>query len=78
MRQHHEPRSERVLFVFWWLVVGGEETEVRLLAKNLDSERYRPEVAACIRKQNMTDQTHRQLEEGGVPLDRACYGLSPQ
>ncbi len=27
--------ARRLLFVFHWLVVGGEETEVRLLARHL-------------------------------------------
>ena len=72
----HEPR--RAIFVFRKLVVGGEETEVRLLAKNLDPARYRIEVVACVRKPGMPEQTHRQLEELGVPLDRTPYGLSPE
>ena len=66
----------RVLFVFRDLVVGGEETEVRLLAKNIDPARYRIEVVACERKPGMPEQTHRQLEELRVPLDGAPYDLS--
>jgi polysaccharide biosynthesis protein PelF len=66
----------RVLFVFAWLVVGGEETEVRLLARNLDPARYRLEVVACFRKPNMPEQTHQQLEALGVPVDRTPYDLS--
>ena len=69
-----EPR--RILFVFAWLVVGGEETEIRLLAQNLDSRRYRLEVVACFRKPNMPEQTHEQLAELGVSVDRAPYDLS--
>ncbi|MBF6612569.1 MAG: glycosyltransferase family 4 protein [Chloroflexi bacterium] len=69
-------RPKRVLFVFSWLVVGGEETEVRLLAQNLDSARYKIEVVACFRKPNMPDQTHIQLESLGVPVDRTPYDLS--
>jgi glycosyltransferase involved in cell wall biosynthesis len=65
-----------VLFVFRDLVVGGEETEVRLLAKNLDPDLYRIEVVACERKLGMPEQTHRQLEELGVPLDGAPYDLT--
>ena len=68
----------RVLFVFWWLVVGGEETEVRLLAKHLDPARYRVEVVACFHKPNMPEQTHAQLEALGVPVDRTPYTLSFQ
>ena len=66
----------RVLFVFAWLVVGGEETEVRLLARHLDPARYRLEVVACLRKPGMPEQTHRQLEELGVPVDYTPYTLS--
>lgn len=69
-------RPRRVLFVFWWLVVGGEETEVRLLAKHLDPQRYRLEVVACLRKPGMPEQTHQQLEALGVPVDRTPYDLS--
>src|SRR5262245_49027670 len=68
--------QNRVLFVFAWLVVGGEETEVRLLARNLDPARYKIEVVACLRKPNMPEQTHRQLEEMGVHVDRTPYDLS--
>ena len=66
----------RILFVFAWLVVGGEETEVRLLARTLDPRRYRLDVVACFRKPGMPDQTHRQLEALGVDVDRAPYDLS--
>ena len=66
----------RILFVFAWLVVGGEETEVRLLAKHLNPARYRIEVVACFRKDGMPEQTHAQLEALGVPVDRHPYTLS--
>jgi polysaccharide biosynthesis protein PelF len=65
-----------VLFVFGWLVVGGEETEVRLLAQNLDPERFRLEVVACLRRDGMPEQTERQLRALGVPVDVAPYQLS--
>ena len=68
------PRS--VVFVFGWLVVGGEETEVRLLARLLDPQRYRLEVIPCFRREGMPDQTELQLEALGVPVDRAPYTLS--
>lgn len=71
-----KPYPRRVLFVFAWLVVGGEETEVRLLAKHLDPARYRLEVVACFRKPNMAEQTHQQLEALGVAADRTPYDLS--
>ena len=66
----------RVLFVFAWLVVGGEETEVRLLARHLDPTRYCIEVVACLRKPGMPEQTHVQLQALGVPVDRTPYSLS--
>jgi polysaccharide biosynthesis protein PelF len=66
----------RILFVFAWLVVGGEETEVRLLAKALDAQRYSIDVVACFRKEGMPEQTHAQLEAAGVRVDRTPYHLS--
>lgn len=69
-----KPRS--VLLVFGWVVVGGEETEVRLLARLLDRSRYRLEVVACLRRDGMPDQTERQLAELGVPVDHTPYTLS--
>src|SRR5918997_38820 len=70
------PAPTRVLFVFAWLVVGGEETEVRLLAKHLDPRRFRIDVVACFRKPGMPEQTHAQLEALGVPVDRTPYDLT--
>ncbi len=67
---------KRVLFVFAWLVVGGEETEVRLLAKHLNPARYQLDVLACFRKPNMPEQTHQQLEALGVWVDKTPYTLS--
>ena len=66
----------RILFVFAWLVVGGEETEVRLLARHLDRTRYRLDVLACFRKEGMPDQTHAQLAAVGVHVDTTAYALS--
>jgi glycosyltransferase involved in cell wall biosynthesis len=66
----------RILFVFAWLVVGGEETEVRLLTRHLDPALYRIEVIACFRKEGMPEQTHKQLEVLGVAVDRTPYTLS--
>ena len=66
----------RILFVFAWLVVGGEETEVRLLAQALDPARYVIDVVACFHKEGMPEQTHRQLEAIGVKVDRTPYHLS--
>ena len=53
-------RPKTVLFVFGWLVVGGEETEVRLLAANIDRSRYKIDVVACLHKDGMPAQTHEQ------------------
>jgi polysaccharide biosynthesis protein PelF len=65
----------KILFLFAWLVVGGEETEVRLLYKHLDPRRYRLHVLSTYRKENMTETTERALREMGVPLDTTCYSL---
>ena len=72
---HPADRPIRILFVFAWLVVGGEETEVRLLAQALDKTRYRIDVLPCLRLDGMPDQTHRQLEAIGVHVDRTAYDL---
>ena len=66
----------RILFVFAWLVVGGEETEVRLLAANLDPKRYRIDVVACFRKPGMPEQTHQLLLDLGVDVDVSPYAMS--
>jgi glycosyltransferase involved in cell wall biosynthesis len=66
----------RILFVFAWLVVGGEETEVRLLARNLDPARYRINVVVCFHKPGMPNQTHEQLAALGVDVDTTPYALS--
>lgn len=69
-------RPRRILVVFAWLMVGGEETEVRLLAKHLDPARYTIDVVACLRRPGMPEQTHRQLADLGVQVDRTPYALS--
>ncbi|MBN9027011.1 MAG: aminotransferase class V-fold PLP-dependent enzyme [Rhizobiales bacterium] len=71
-----DPLQLRILFVFAWLVVGGEETEVRLLARTLDRKKYRIDVVACFRKPGMPEQTHRQLQALGVDVDAVPYALS--
>lgn len=65
-----------ILFVFAWLVVGGEETEVRLLAEHLDPARYQIQVVVCFRKEGMPEQTHEQLKQLGVDVDTTPYALS--
>lgn len=72
----HQEHQIRILFVFAWLVVGGEETEVRLMAGNIDRARFRLDVVACFRKPNMPVQTHEQLVALGVDVDTTPYELS--
>lgn len=69
------PSPTRVLFVFDWLVIGGEETEVRLLARALDPQRYQICVLACFTNGRMTALTANGLRAMGVPLDTTCYDL---
>ncbi|MRX50469.1 glycosyltransferase [Paracoccus sp. S-4012] len=73
---HPDAGKIRILFVFAWLVVGGEETEVRLLAPNLPRERYRIDVIPCFRKEGMPDQSHDQLRDLGIHVDTAAYEMS--
>lgn len=73
---HPDAGKIRILWVFAWLVVGGEETEVRLLARTLDRTRYRIDVIPCFRKEGMPDQSHEQLRALGVHVDTTAYGLS--
>lgn len=73
---HPNASKIRILFVFAWLVVGGEETEVRLLARTLPRDRYVIEVVPCFRKLGMPDQSHEQLRELGVRVDTTAYELS--
>ncbi|MCZ0960991.1 glycosyltransferase family 4 protein [Paracoccus benzoatiresistens] len=65
----------RITFVMAWLVVGGEETEIRLLARNLPRDRYRITVIPCFHKEGMPHQTHEQLADLGVHVDTTAYGL---
>lgn len=73
---HPNAGKIRILFVFAWLVVGGEETEVRLLARTLPRDHYLIEVLPCFRKPGMPDQSHDQLRELGVYVDTTAYDLS--
>ena len=66
----------RILFVFAELADGGEEAEVRLLARHLDPARYRLEVVACFRGDALPDETGRRLAALGVHVDTAPYALS--
>lgn len=73
---HPNDRPVRILFVFAWLVVGGEETEVRLLARALDPALYRIDVIPCFRKEGMPDQTYHQLRDLGVAVDTTALDMS--
>jgi len=70
-----QSHPKRIVWVFAWLVVGGEETEARLLAQHLDPAQYALEIVACFRTHGMPDQTHSQLESLGVPVDCAPYAM---
>ncbi len=67
-------RPRRLLFVFHWLVVGGEETEVRLLAAHLQPE-WSVDVLVCHVRASMPGQTHAQFAALGIPVDTTPYGL---
>ncbi len=66
----------RILFVFARLEAGLDEREVRLLARTLDTMRYRIDVLPCQGVDGLPDRTHRQLESAGVRVDRTAYQLS--
>lgn len=68
-------RTRRILFIFDWIVVGGEETELRLLAQNLDRQRYDLAVAACFRNERMTDVSVEAFRRLGLRLDTGAYAL---
>ncbi len=68
------PARRRLLFVFHWLVVGGEETEVRLLARHLRPH-WSIDVVVCHRRQGMPRQTHEQLADLGIAVDTAADEL---
>ena len=68
----------QVLFVFDWLVIGGEETEVRLLARTLRPQRYEIRVLACFNNGRMSPLTADQLRAMGVALDTTCYRLDDE
>jgi len=70
------PRPRHILFVFAWIVVGGEETEVRLLARSLPRDRYRLAVVGCFRKEGMPTTSADQLRALGVEVDETPYTLS--
>ncbi|MDQ2807296.1 MAG: glycosyltransferase [Chloroflexota bacterium] len=70
------PLPRNILFVFAWIVVGGEETEVRLLARSLPRDRYRLAVVGCFRKAGMPTTSADQLRALGVAVDETPYTLS--
>ncbi len=71
-----EQKPLSILFVFAWIVVGGEETEVRLLARSLPRERYRLTVVGCFHKDGMPTTSTEQLRALGVTVDETPYTLS--
>jgi polysaccharide biosynthesis protein PelF len=73
---HPDAGKIRILFVLAWLVVGGEETELRLLARTLPRDRYRIDVIPCFRKEGMPEQTEQQLRALGIHVDTTPYALS--
>ena len=70
-------RPRRLLFVFYWLVVGGEETEVRLLARHLRPD-WSVDVVVCHARVGMPRQTYHQLAELGVAVDTTPCGLADE
>lgn len=66
----------RILFVFAELGVGGEEAELKLLAKHLDPSRYRLDALGCFHREGTPLRTHDELEALGVAVDRTPYRLS--
>jgi glycosyltransferase involved in cell wall biosynthesis len=53
-------RRRRLLWVFRWLLVGGEETEVRLLARHLQPD-WSVDVVVCHYRDRTPGQSHEQL-----------------
>ena len=72
---HPDADKIRILWVFAWLVVGGEETEVRILARKLDRSKYHLTVLPCFHKDGMPGQSHDQLRALGVNVDTTAYDL---
>ena len=69
--------GRRLLFVLHWLVVGGEETEVRLLAQHLQPQ-WTLDVAVCHWRPGMPEQSWAELTRLGVPVDTSPYTLSDE
>jgi polysaccharide biosynthesis protein PelF len=69
--------ARRLLFVLHWLVVGGEETEVRLLAQHLRPQ-WTLDVVVCHWRPGMPEQSRAELTRLGVPVDTAPYTLSDE
>lgn len=70
------PAPVRILFVLASLDTGPGETEARLLARHLDPGRYRIEVIACPRGEEMSGHAERQFAALGVPVDTTPRALS--
>ena len=71
-----QQRQIRILFVMAWLVAGGEESEIRHLARALDPARYRIEVVPCLKTPGTGDLAQARLEKAGVTVDRTAYEMS--
>jgi glycosyltransferase involved in cell wall biosynthesis len=69
--------GRRLLFVLHWLVVGGEETEVRLLAQHLRPQ-WTLDVVVCHWRPGMPEQSQTELARLGVPVDTTPYTLSDE
>ena len=66
----------RILFVFASLVLRGEETELRLLARTLDPARHVIDAVACCRAAGAPDPSDAQFAALGVEVDQTPYHLS--
>lgn len=66
----------RILFAFAWLFAGGEQTELRLLARHLNPQQYQLAVVACLYKADMPERPYEQLHELGIEVDTTPYHLS--
>ncbi|MDB5665922.1 MAG: glycosyltransferase [Cypionkella sp.] len=72
---HPDAAKMRILWIFASLGAGGEETEVRLLAKSLDPAKYLVEVIPCFQKDNAPDLSHDKLRAVGVHVDTTAFSL---
>jgi polysaccharide biosynthesis protein PelF len=69
--------TRRLLWVFHWLVVGGEETEVRLLARHLRPH-WSVDVVVCHHCDGLPGQSLEQLRALGVRVDTTPFEMSDE